>query len=149
MFESILLVCTANVCRSPLAEALFKQHLPAKHIASAGIKVDALGYGGRPADVGAIDIAKQFLLNLEQHGAQQLTAELAEQFDLILVMNPTHQQQVLETAPTLGAKTLLVGQWIGLSAIDDPFNQDTAAFERCYHDLHRATLSWKDKLKAS
>jgi protein-tyrosine phosphatase len=146
MFDSILLVCTANVCRSPLAEALFRLHLPNKEIASAGTKVAKLNYTNRAADIEAITIARQHALSLSHHQAQPFTLELADQYDLILVMTPGHQQQVIDTAPSLGAKTLLVGQWIGLSTIDDPFGKDAAAFERCFHDLQRAAVSWKEKL---
>jgi protein-tyrosine phosphatase len=146
MFNSILLVCTANVCRSPIAEALFRSHLPDKIIASAGIKVEKLNYTGHAPDPMAIDVANRHHLSLVHHQAQPLTLELAEQYDLILVMTPTQQQQVMNIAPSLGAKTLLIGQWIGLSTIDDPFGKNHAAFERCFHDLQRAALSWKEKL---
>jgi len=37
MFDSILVVCVGNICRSPTGERLLKQHLPDKEIASAGI----------------------------------------------------------------------------------------------------------------
>jgi protein-tyrosine phosphatase len=146
MFDSILLVCTANVCRSPLAEALFKLHLPDRRIASAGTRVAELNYNDRAADAAIIEIAHQHNLDLTRHQAQPFTVELSEQFDLILTMTPSHQNFIMNSAPSLGAKTLLVGQWIGLSAIDDPFGKSQVEFERCFHDLQRATLSWKEKL---
>lgn len=37
MFESILVVCTGNICRSPIAERLLRQLLPDKKIDSAGV----------------------------------------------------------------------------------------------------------------
>ncbi len=46
MFKSILVVCTGNICRSPIGERLLRQHLPDRHIASAGI----YGLEGSPAD---------------------------------------------------------------------------------------------------
>ena len=52
MFKSILVVCTGNICRSPIGERLLRQHLPDRHIASAGI----YGLEGCPADDSAQDV---------------------------------------------------------------------------------------------
>ena len=53
MFDSILVVCTGNICRSPIGERLLRQLLPGKRITSAGI----YGLEGSPADVSAQDVA--------------------------------------------------------------------------------------------
>ena len=37
MFESILVVCIGNICRSPVGERMLKELLPEKHIVSAGV----------------------------------------------------------------------------------------------------------------
>jgi protein-tyrosine-phosphatase len=37
MFQSILVVCTGNICRSPIGERLLRQQLPGKQVTSAGI----------------------------------------------------------------------------------------------------------------
>ncbi|MDM7089601.1 protein tyrosine phosphatase, partial [Enterobacter asburiae] len=37
MFQSILVVCTGNICRSPMGERLLRQQLPGKQVTSAGI----------------------------------------------------------------------------------------------------------------
>ena len=46
MFSSILVVCTGNICRSPMGERLLRQQLPGKQVSSAGI----FGLEGHPAD---------------------------------------------------------------------------------------------------
>src|SRR3546814_2115764 len=65
----ILLVCIGNICRSPLAEALLKQHFPDKTVHSAGLAALV----GHPADSTAQDIAHQHGLDLSAHRAQQIT----------------------------------------------------------------------------
>ncbi|MCP5602776.1 protein tyrosine phosphatase, partial [Klebsiella pneumoniae] len=54
MFNSILVVCTGNICRSPLAERILRKSLPGKKIDSAG--TNALV--GHPADSSAEHIAQ-------------------------------------------------------------------------------------------
>ena len=82
MFESILVVCTGNVCRSPIGERLLRQHLPDRHITSAGI----LGLEGYPADECAQDVAWRHGISLDGHVARRLTRRLMQGSDLILVM---------------------------------------------------------------
>ena len=88
MFNKILVVCVGNICRSPTGEALLKQKLPNHTIASAG--VGALV--GDPADAQASQVAQQHGVDLSTHVAQQLTSELAAQYDLMLVK--FHRQRV-------------------------------------------------------
>ena len=69
MFDSILVVCVGNVCRSPTGERLLKEKLPQKKIASAGISALV----GKPADAQAAEVARKHDLSLDNHQAQQLT----------------------------------------------------------------------------
>lgn len=145
MFNSILIVCTANICRSPLAKVIFSKFLPNHTIYSAGTCVSTLNFNGLPADKNARLMAQQFELDLEQHRAQQLTPEMIEQSDLILVMNRQQLEEVAELTRGARSKTLLIGQWIHLGDIVDPYGKDLTEFEQCYKTLERAALSWSKK----
>lgn len=82
MFDSILVVCTGNICRSPIGERYLQKMLPNKKIASAG--VGALEE--HDADESAISIALKHDLSLAGHKGKQFTPSLARQYDLILAM---------------------------------------------------------------
>jgi protein-tyrosine phosphatase len=86
MFSNILVVCVGNICRSPTGERVLQQLLPNKTISSAGIAVEKSRLTGKPADETATLIASEKGLSLEDHKAQQLTAQLCSKQDLILVM---------------------------------------------------------------
>ena len=89
MFNSILVVCVGNICRSPVAEYLFKDRL--KHLGKE-IFIESAGLGaltGKPAHPDAIQTVSS-QLDLTPHIAQQLTAELIVKHDLILVMEEGH-----------------------------------------------------------
>lgn len=147
MFNSILIICTANICRSPLAEAIFKRYFPRKQVASAGTQVERLKLEGAKAERSSVVVAEKYGLDLSSHTSQPFTAELAKEYELILVMSEQHMQEVMEIAPGNGGKTLLIGQWIGRSHIDDPFRKPIEEFEACYQALDRAAVSWAARLE--
>ncbi|AIA70371.1 probable protein-tyrosine-phosphatase [Pectobacterium atrosepticum SCRI1043] len=138
MFDSILVVCVGNICRSPTGERLLKQVLPAKKVASAG--VGALV--GKPADAMATDVANKHDLSLEGHVAQQLTSALCRQYDLILVMEKEHIEAVCRIAPEVRGKTMLFGRWLEQQEIADPYRKSREAFEFVYSQLEQSAQKW-------
>ncbi|MEZ8102659.1 low molecular weight protein-tyrosine-phosphatase [Vibrio bivalvicida] len=146
MFDSILLVCTANICRSPIAEALFRHHFPNKRIFSAGTKVEALNLIDVPADKGSIQATKWNGLDISDHRATQVTSELLENSDLILVMDETQKECVSRYSSGVRSKTLLIGQWINIGEVADPYGKSDEAFNACFRCLEQAVISWKKRI---
>ena len=68
-FNAILVICTGNICRSPIGERLLRRLLPAARVDSAGI----CGLEGRTADSQATEIAAERGTLLEGHVARRLT----------------------------------------------------------------------------
>lgn len=86
---------------------IFTKKLPNK-------KIDSAGTGaliGHEADQSAIYIAEQNGLSLADHKAKQFTASLGHQYDLILVMEKIHIEQICRIAPEVRGKTMLLGHW--------------------------------------
>lgn len=144
MFDSILVVCTGNICRSPIGERFLRRALPNKRIDSAG--TGALV--GHNADSSAIKIAAQNGLSLEGHKGQQFTSSLAREYDLILVMEKSHIEQICRIAPEVRGKTMLFGQWLGHREIPDPYRKSEEAFASVYQLIEQAGLLWVEKLGA-
>ena len=90
MFDSILVICTGNICRSPIGERLLRQALPNKKIDSAGISALV----NHQADSSAIRIAESHGLSLQGHEGTQFTSTLGRQYDLLLVMEQIHLAQI-------------------------------------------------------
>ena len=134
MFNSILVVCTGNICRSPIGERLLRKYLPSKKIDSAG--TGALV--GHEADASAIEIARMHDLSLEGHKGQQFTSSLARKYDLILVMEKSHIEQ--------RGKTMLFGHWIDQKEIPDPYRKSEEAFALVYQLIEQAGQLWAKKL---
>lgn len=146
MFNNILVVCVGNICRSPSGEYLLKSLLPNKNIASAGIGALV----GKPADKLACQIAEENGISLEGHKAQQLTSELCRDFDLILVMEQGHINEVTKIAPEARGKTMLFSQWLSRSHakqdIPDPYHQSKEAFDHAYNLIEASAKAWALKL---
>ena len=142
MFKSILVVCTGNVCRSPIGERLLRQHLPDRYIASAGI----FGLEGCPADDSAQDVAWRHGISLDGHVARRLTRNLMQGSDLILVMEPEHLRFIAAMAPESRGKSLLFGQWLEPKDIPDPYRKSREAFEYVFGLLGKASQEWARRL---
>ncbi|WP_411359037.1 low molecular weight protein-tyrosine-phosphatase [Pseudidiomarina salilacus] len=160
MFDRILLVCLGNICRSPTAKFLLQQALPAKQIDSAGItamvKDDAVSgtKKGWDMDAKARDIAKQNGYEFGSHEAQQLTRELINQHDLILVMEQEHRQYIGKRYPEAMAKTMLLGHWLEATSgasqqgkeIPDPYRRSDEVYQHVFELIEKSCNEWKSKL---
>jgi protein-tyrosine phosphatase len=142
MFDSVLVICTGNICRSPIAERLLRKAFPNKKIDSAGVGalVD------HPADLSAIAVAEKYNLSLEGHHGTQFTAQLGRQYDLILVMEKKHIEKITSIAPEVRGKTMLLGQWMDKREIPDPYRQSQEAFEFVYQLIDQCCQSWVEKI---
>jgi protein-tyrosine phosphatase len=141
-FNAVLVICTGNICRSPIGERLLRRMLPALKVDSAG----TYGLTGKPADATAIQVAAGHGLSLDGHVARKLTPALAREYDLILVMEPEHIEQVTSVAPQARGKTMLFGQWTAKKEIPDPYRKSTEAFEHVYGLLDQASQEWAKRL---
>src|SRR6266545_8167102 len=88
----ILLVCTANQCRSPMAEGLLRAQLAA---AGIGAQVGSAGLlpGGSPAQPDAVAVMAERGIDITRHVSCQLTPEIARSANLVLGMAREHVRE--------------------------------------------------------
>ncbi|EPL4907413.1 TPA: protein tyrosine phosphatase [Klebsiella pneumoniae] len=142
MFNSILVVCTGNICRSPIGERILKQLLPTMQVDSAG----TAALVDHNADNSAIKIAKKHGISLEGHKGKQFTAKLARNYDLILAMEKIHINQIEKIAPEARGKTMLFGHWLENRDIPDPYRKSDEAFASVFVLIQRSSQLWVEKL---
>jgi protein-tyrosine phosphatase len=92
-------VCTANRCRSPIAEAILRQRLAERHVTAT---VGSAGFlaPGYPATDEAVATAADVGFDLAGHRSRIVTPELVGAADLVIVMERQHVVELAGLAPT-------------------------------------------------
>ncbi|MCS7248497.1 MAG: low molecular weight protein arginine phosphatase [Anaerolineales bacterium] len=119
--KSVLFVCTANVCRSPMAQGLFLAALGENvdhwRVESAGVAA----VEGAPASQKTLELLAERGIDLSSHKSRPVDRYLMEQFNLILVMEHRHKQILQSQFPQFASKVYLLSEMVGEQReIDDP-----------------------------
>jgi protein-tyrosine phosphatase len=100
--KSILFVCLGNICRSPIAEGIFR-HIAAQRGFSDHFKISSAGLGswhiGRPPDQRAQDAVRAMGIDISDLRARRVTPSDFESYDLILAMDRANRNALLRMAP--------------------------------------------------
>jgi protein-tyrosine phosphatase len=141
-FSRLLVLCEANICRSPLAAHLLHD-LTDLRIDSAGLTARE----GDPADSVYVDMAQTLELDLTEHRSKPVNRELLTEADLILVMTGGHKRRLSERHPQFSGKIMLLGQWIdGGTPISDPHRKSVDAYQQVFKQIRDACDRWAAKL---
>lgn len=105
---------------------------------------------GQGADLDAAAAAAPYGVDLQGHRAQRLTPDLGAEFDLILVMEKAHRNEVAQRMPQLLGRTMLFGHWMRASGADipDPYQRGPEMHQKTALMIHTASLAWIARLKA-
>ncbi|MEO0097977.1 MAG: low molecular weight protein arginine phosphatase [candidate division WOR-3 bacterium] len=103
---SVLIVCTGNTCRSPMAKGILENLLKGDRvfIYSAGTN----GLKNSPPSDYAQKAVARFGGDISRHLSQPLTKEMIEDADLILVMEKRHLLRIKEMVPEAESKTFML-----------------------------------------
>ena len=141
-FSRLLVLCEANICRSPLAAYLLRD-LTDLRIDSAGLTARE----GDPADPVYLDMAQTLGLDLTRHRSKPVDRELLTKADLILVMTGGHKRRLSERYPQFSGKIMLLGRWInGGISISDPHRKSVDAYQQVFKQIRDACDRWAAKL---
>lgn len=125
---NVLIVCTGNTCRSPMAESMLRRLAEQKRLAievrSAGVATS----NGLPVSARAAETLRRRELPVPD-GSTVLTVDAAEWADLILTMTSGHKQAVLARFPVAAGKTYTLKEY---ALIGEEAMNDLAEAERIY-----------------
>ncbi|MEK7945081.1 hypothetical protein WKR98_10000 [Pigmentiphaga sp. YJ18] len=140
-------MCTGNVCRSPMGEALV-----AHYVDLMGLDANVISRGfaapvGRSPHPHALSVA-------QSHGvpiAEEKRAAAVNSADMVMataifVMDEGHRREVQRRYPTALGKTFLLGQWQG-QEIADPINDPLSVFESVWAQCDAGAKEWVKRLQ--
>ncbi len=135
---SILMICTGNICRSPLAAALLRSELERHGLNHMVVSSAGTGaWDGTPASEGAYLVALEHDVDLSEHRAQLVTRDIVAQADLILTMT-RHQRSRVEELGGEGRAHVL-GEFVGRSGpeaeVGDPFGAELEVYRETFDEL--------------
>jgi protein-tyrosine phosphatase len=142
---TILLVCTGNICRSPMAEGFLRREIQERGI--QGVQVESSGvsgWEGSPATPEAIDAVAEYGLDISGHLARRLTRAMTEQADLVVAMSSEHREAVGRLVPSAASRTFTIKELVdvlGYVRADERLEQEPVeqmrASVRAAGDLRR------------
>jgi protein-tyrosine phosphatase len=148
---SVLIVCKANICRSPMAEVLWRANAAQRPrpigVTSAGLDAQP----GFPADPVCVELLEaRGFTGLAAHRSTRLRLASAGRHELILAMEPPQVQRIKAAAPTLAGRVYLLGHWLTgrgqAGTIADPHGGPHEAYEQCLGQIEQSIELWLRRL---
>jgi protein-tyrosine phosphatase len=132
--QTVLFVCLGNICRSPLAEGVFRTI-----VSEAGLEdrfeIDSAGTGawhiGNPPDPRSIEIAAQHHIDISSQRARQVKAEDFRRFETIVAMDRDNLAALKRMGETGSARLRLLLN-TPPQDVPDPYYGGPDGFEKVY-----------------
>jgi protein-tyrosine phosphatase len=129
----IMFVCTANICRSPIAEKLFD-----KMLNDDGLQMisDSSGLleGGHMISMSSMQLLMEAgITKAQEHVSKQITPQMIAASWLVLTMEERHRDFLREANPNMANKILTLNEITGYDKdIDDPYGSELENYRKTY-----------------
>jgi protein-tyrosine-phosphatase len=143
----ILVVCTGNICRSPMGAALLQHALAAQPEPLRSLRVLSAGIAsrtGEPASPNAVTALKKVGIDMKSHSSRPVTQELLDHSILVLCMTESHRDMIEMTAEPAPARVHLFREFMGAKEgleIPDPYGMHLSAYEASRDEMVAAIPS--------
>ena len=143
--KSVLFVCTGNICRSPIAEGLFRRLLGNRkniEVASAGVHA----VRGQPPSLYAVQVCEEEGVDISGLRSQPLTAALIDQATHIFAMTGAHLETIQLLFPDGAEKSFLLREFEEPDTtvwrdVPDPIGLGRDVYEVCARTIKNALPS--------
>jgi protein-tyrosine phosphatase len=140
----VLFVCLGNICRSPLAEGVFRAELERRGLASAFL-VDSCGTGGWHVGEGpdgrSVEVAARHGVDISRQRSRKLAQPDYSAFAWIVAMDRNNHRDVMaRRPPESSAQIVSFMPWVPDAPtpdVPDPYYGGPGGFDHVYDLLHR------------
>jgi len=148
----IAFICSGNICRSPMAEALAREMLQRLGISAEISSAGTLGIDGHPAAENAVRVLSMMAIELTTHRSQGITREYLEAASAVVVMEEEHAKTATLLDPTSASRIHRLWEHTKeperLDEIHDPIGRGLDDFIECRDDLVECLQKWLPNLIA-
>lgn len=141
----ILVVCSANICRSPAAELILRDEL--KHLQA---QVDSAGTSAQndyPADYRMLNyMCSRGYHTLSTHRSKMLLPSHLLKYDLILCMENKHIELAEAMKINVRGKVKLLGYWNSGAEVADPIGRPEVFYENAIDQMQLMAKQWSEKI---
>lgn len=150
---SVLFVCHGNICRSPLAEGVFRQLVRQRGL-DRRFEIDSAGtssyHEGDPPDERSAAVARQRGIELSGRSRPLVAADL-QRFDYVIVMDAQNQEAVERLVARRSRASVRLAREFDPQAdgdldVPDPYYGGTRGFENVHDILDRACARLLDEI---
>ena len=148
----VLFVCLGNICRSPLAEGVFR-HLVDREGRTEDFRIDSCGTGawhvGEPPHHDSERVAKKNGVSLAGQRARQVRKADLSRFDLIVAMDRSNRSDLLNLSSDAEDKIVCLREYDtekGGLDVPDPYYGGADGFEEVFQIVHRSCRTLLDSL---
>ncbi|PRY64647.1 protein-tyrosine phosphatase [Glaciihabitans tibetensis] len=108
----VLFVCTGNICRSAIAEQVFRARYGSESVAFASAGTGALV--GAPMPEQAADISRRLGGDPQEHSGKQLSRAFVEAADVVIALTREHRSEIVRTLPRASRYTFTLREFARL-----------------------------------
>src|SRR5437899_8491025 len=143
--KTILFVCTGNICRSPMAEGLFRHAIKGRN----DFRVMSAGVGaveGQPPSDHAVQALRELGIDISRQRSRMLTSELVQEADYIFGMTHSHVDAVTLLYPQAAEKTFLLREFDETldnyeADISEPIGGSYEVYLNCREQIEQGIVS--------
>lgn len=152
--KNVMVVCTGNTCRSPIAEYMLKKQL--KEAGLGDVNVISRGTSSNADDMNPISVNSEVVLHEEGitdfvHSSAHLSAEEVRDADLILTMGDSHGSIITDDYPDSADKVFRLNDFAknDQGDISDPFGKDLDVYRKTGQQIKAAVSGVVGRLKTA
>lgn len=143
--KTILFVCTGNICRSPMAEGIFRHAVKGRgdfEVFSAGVGA----IDGLPPSEHAVRAVRELGIDISRQRSRMLTADLVRRADFIFGMTHSHVDAIMLLYPQAAEKTFLLREFDDTldsfeNDISDPIGGSLEVYQNCRDQIEQGIAS--------